>query len=272
VKDAPVAAADLYDSAYYRGMRGDQLLAEGGDEPLYDAFLALASDLPLTELRVLDLGCGRGELLALLRRRGVGGAVGADFSPAAVDMARERLARDGQPAGPGDVVCGSIHSADLFPPDSFDVIFMTDVVEHLPQPVLERGLANVRRWLKPGGRLVIHTFPTLGPHRLFNALYRIAGRGDELARHKAIHCNVQTRRSLHENVRRAGLDCVRMWLQNDFMLTSSAYQRLSSPALKRVVKLAINDWLGSRAARAALGAVGLAEFAAPSIYCFCTKA
>src|SRR2546426_2341723 len=129
VNDAPGAAAELYDTAYYRGMRGDQRLADGAHHRLYDGFLALVSDLPLPQLQVLDLGCGRGELLALMRRRGVRGAIGADFSAAAVDLSRARLARDGEVVAPGDVVCGSIDSADLFPANSFDVIFMTDVVE-----------------------------------------------------------------------------------------------------------------------------------------------
>lgn len=82
---------------------------------------------------------------------------------------------------------------------------------------------------------------------------------------------MQTRRSLRENIERADLNCVRMWLQNDFVLTSTVFQRLPSPVLKRAVKLAINDALGSRPAQAMFGAVGLAEYAGPSIYAFCTK-
>jgi SAM-dependent methyltransferase len=252
-------------------MRGDDAVEEGGHQHLYRGFLRLAADLPLTKLRVLDLGCGRGELLALLRRAGVHNAIGADFSSAAVEIARQRLAAACAADVPRAVVCGSIDNGDLFPENRFDVIFMTDVVEHLPQPVLERGLSNVRRWLMPGGRLIIHTFPTLGPHRLFHVLYRLMGRRAELIHHEAIHCNVQTRKSLRRNLESAGLACEKMWLQNDFVLTSSAFQRLSSPAAKRALKLAINDALGSRPVRATLGAVGLAEFAAPSIYCLCTK-
>jgi len=271
VKESVSTTSGLYDSTYYGGMRGNPTLAAGDHHRLYERFLGLVDDLPLTRLRVLDLGCGRGELLAMLRRVGVREAIGMDFSPAAVAITRQRLAEVGESDLSARVVCGSIDACDLFPANSFDVIFMTDVVEHLPQPVLEQGFANVQQWLVSGGRLVIHTFPTRGPHRLFHVLCQLTGRGAELARHEAIHCNVQTRSSLLQNIERADLDCVRMWLQNDFVLTSTAFQRLPSPVLKRVVKLAINDALGSRLAQAMFGAVGLAEFAAPSIYAFCTK-
>ena len=271
MKEAQGATVGLYDAAYYREMRGDAVYPDSDHQRLYRGFLRLVDDLPLTGLRVLDLGCGRGELLALLRREGVRAAVGVDFSPAAVEITRQRLKDAGEADAARAVICGSVETSDLFRENSFDVIFMTDVVEHLPQAALARGLINVRRWLEPGGRLVIHTFPTRGPHRLFHVLYWIAGRREELARHEAIHCNVQTRRSLRGNIEQADLACVKLWLQNDFVLTSSAFQRLSTPAIKRMLKLALNDVLGSRPARAALGAVGLDEFAAPSIYCFCTK-
>jgi len=270
VKESVSATCGLYDSAYYRDMRGNPAVAAGDHDRLYERFLGLVDDLPLTRLRVLDVGCGRGELLAMLRRVGAA-AVGVDFSPAAVELTRQRLADAGESDVSARVVCGSIETNDLFPANSFDVIFMTDVVEHLPQPALEQGLANIRHWLASGGRLAIHTFPTRGPHRLFHFIYQLMGRREELARHEAIHCNVQTRRSLRENIERADLDCVRMWLQNDFALTSTAFQRLPSAVLKRAVKLAINDALGSSPAQAMCSAVGLAEFARPSIYAFCTK-
>ena len=62
-----------------------------------------------------------------------------------------------------------------------------------------------------------------------------------------------------------------MWLQNDFTRTSSVYQNIRSQRIQRLAKLAADDLLGSRIVSGVLGAVGLAEFAKPSIYCLCSK-
>jgi SAM-dependent methyltransferase len=52
---------------------------------------------------------------------------------------------------------------------SFDAALMLDFVEHVYQPDLEAAFREVRRVLKPGGRLVIHT----SPNRVFEeGLYR----------------------------------------------------------------------------------------------------
>ena len=81
---------------------------------------------------------------------------------------------------------------------------------------------------------------------------------------------MQTRRRLRRTLAEAGFTCDRMWLQNDFTRTSSVYQNIRSPRVQRLARLVADDLLGSRVVSGALGLVGLAEFAGPSIYCLCS--
>ncbi|MBX7253532.1 MAG: class I SAM-dependent methyltransferase [Candidatus Promineofilum sp.] len=55
---------------------------------------------------------------------------------------------------------GTLDSVDL-PPESFDLITMWDVIEHLSDPAAE--LARARRLLRPGGWLVAHTMDISAP-------------------------------------------------------------------------------------------------------------
>jgi len=45
-----------------------------------------------------------------------------------------------------------------FPDQTFDVVFSTLMMHHLPAPLKRQGLAEIARVLKPGGRLVIADF------------------------------------------------------------------------------------------------------------------
>lgn len=105
---------------------------------------------------VLDVGCGTGTLaLAVARKVGVGGHVagidpgGAQIARAQDKMARSRVAVDFQ--------VGVIERIP-FPEQTFDVVFSTLMMHHLPTPLKRQGLAEIVRVLKPGGRLVIADF------------------------------------------------------------------------------------------------------------------
>lgn len=96
--------------------------------------------------RVLDAGCGSGPLLADLRERGASVA-GFDASPAMVRIARERL---------GDEA--DLQVADLTQPLPYDDAVFDDALAVLVLHYLEdwsQPLGELRRVLKPGGRLVV---------------------------------------------------------------------------------------------------------------------
>lgn len=259
-----MTTADLYDASYYSGMRGA--------DALYRQFVDLAGEFgALGDKRLLDVGCGRGDLLVQFVQAGVRNVFGMDFSAAAVQQAQALLTPLLGEAAATHVRPGSVTDASLYAPATFDVAFMTDVVEHLPDKDLHAGLVNVASWLKPGGVLVVHTFPTLGPHRIYRSLLRFTGKTEDLAKLDAIHCNVQTRASLHAALTRAGLDIERMFLRNDLVHTSSLYQRLPDGMIKTGLRLIFNDLLGSKPVAALLRGLGVAEYASPSIYAICRR-
>jgi ubiquinone/menaquinone biosynthesis C-methylase UbiE len=96
--------------------------------------------------QVLDVGCGAGQLVGELMRRGYE-AWGADISEAMVAYAREHF-------GPDRFRAGDIEHLP-FPDDTFDAVMCLGVMEYLNQD--EAALREIWRVLKPGGRAVITT-------------------------------------------------------------------------------------------------------------------
>jgi SAM-dependent methyltransferase len=109
---------------------------------------------------VLELGCGSGRLLgALAARLRRGFAAGIDPSELMVRHARLRnrhwIARR-------RVEIRNAHSGDLgaYPDGRFDKVFGAHVVYFWTEPA--RDLAEIRRVLRPGGRLLLGFFPQEG--------------------------------------------------------------------------------------------------------------
>jgi 2-polyprenyl-6-hydroxyphenyl methylase/3-demethylubiquinone-9 3-methyltransferase len=100
--------------------------------------------------RVLDVGCGTGFLLEELARRGFSGR-GIDLSPESVEIAKGRLAD----LGAADRLTAEVGSAYEPPAGPYDLITLTDVLEHLEEP--RRCVAALAEQLAPGGLLVIST-------------------------------------------------------------------------------------------------------------------
>ncbi len=107
--------------------------------------------------RVLDLCCGTGLLALQLARRAAGAVeiVGLDFSPAMLAAARRKLAASRSPEAVRYVE-GDASDMD-FPDGHFDAVGIGFGFRNLTwrNPLGDRALAEVRRVLRPGGRLVI---------------------------------------------------------------------------------------------------------------------
>lgn len=95
--------------------------------------------------KLLDVGCGAGRFLNRMRKRGWD-VEGVDFDPQAARKVSERYAIK---THVGDLV------ACALPAESFDVITMSQAVEHLFDP--RANLKECLRILKPGGLLVMTT-------------------------------------------------------------------------------------------------------------------
>jgi 2-polyprenyl-3-methyl-5-hydroxy-6-metoxy-1,4-benzoquinol methylase len=135
-------------------------------------------------LRLLEIGCGSGAFLARMRRLGWD-VCGLDPDPAAVSWGRHAYGLD--------VGCGTLDQAD-FPVDSFDVITMNHVIEHVHDPMAL--LAECQRILRPGGKLILTT-PNANSwgHKIFARYWR----GLEPPRHFMIF----SLRNLEECTRRS---------------------------------------------------------------------
>lgn len=97
---------------------------------------------------VLDIGCGRGEFLELMREAGVR-ARGLDLDPESVSMCRSK----GLEADTGDVFDLLTAAAD----GSYDGIFAAQVVEHLTPQQVPRLVKLCSQKLKSGGILALET-------------------------------------------------------------------------------------------------------------------
>jgi SAM-dependent methyltransferase len=93
---------------------------------------------------VLELGCGSGDLLQLVRELGNPDVLGIEPNRAAAELACCRWGVE--------VIASTLEAARL-PSLSVDVVLVQHVLEHLPSP--SATLAEVGRILRPGGTLVL---------------------------------------------------------------------------------------------------------------------
>jgi ubiquinone/menaquinone biosynthesis C-methylase UbiE len=106
--------------------------------------------------RVLEVGCGTGEvaLRARLRVGPTGQVSGVDPSADMIAVARRKAGENGREI---DYRVGAIEALP-FQDASFDVVLSSLMMHHLPDDLKRAGLAEVRRVLAPGGRLLIVDF------------------------------------------------------------------------------------------------------------------
>ena len=120
----------------------------GGDEPVIreqsDQFIELFRG----RRKVLDLGCGRGIFLTLLKERGVGG-YGIDLDPKMVAQARER----GLDAFEQD----ALSHLEGLPARSIDGVYARHIAEHVLPGDLVAMLRAMRRALQAGSPVVFVT-------------------------------------------------------------------------------------------------------------------
>ena len=112
---------------------------------------------------VLDVGCGTGSLaIAAKRRVGPTGIVhGIDASPEMI----ARATRKAKKAGVDVTFRTAVVEALPFPDRQLDVVLSTLMLHHLPRATREQSARDIRRVLKPGGRVLAVDFGMPGRHR-----------------------------------------------------------------------------------------------------------
>ncbi len=127
--DARQAEVQKYRDVYAR--HSGYRMSDGRLQAMSKLLVGLSGSL-------LDVSCGRGELLTAAEQLGFGPVRGTEAVPALCDGER--------------VVEAQIHALP-FAPASFDVVTCVDVIEHILEPDIEAGLRELERVTK--GTLII---------------------------------------------------------------------------------------------------------------------
>jgi len=240
---APAVPASAYTEEYFREVSAGATEWSENPTPIHGIYayvLTVLMDLPPGSLLV-DVGCGRGELIALAAEHGVR-AVGVDYAPAAVALAQVTIdARE--LGGRAEVRQGDARGLPVGDGKA-DAVSMLDVVEHLLPAELELALAEAHRVLKPGGQLVVHTFPN---RLIYDLTYRwlrrlIDGRArrwpadPRLHWERDMHVNEQTLRGLSRAVDGAGFREQRSWY-GDWVYTDFVPSRAAARVYRVLARI-----------------------------------
>jgi ubiquinone/menaquinone biosynthesis C-methylase UbiE len=108
---------------------------------------------PVQDKNILEVACGRGGFSRLLASKGAV-VCGADFSEAAIKIAKEKLL--GDPPLAARVTYVQADAQNLpFEAGSFDIVISCETIEHVPDPRV--AVREMYRVCKPGGTLYLTT-------------------------------------------------------------------------------------------------------------------
>jgi SAM-dependent methyltransferase len=122
--------------------------------------------------RVLDIGCGRGELVFHAAEKGAL-SYGVDYSREAISLSSNTLKAMGMPPRERAFLCTANGLELPFRSGSFDRIILSDIIEHLYPGEIKKLVAEVSRLIAPTGLLVIHTFPNRWFYNLYYPIRRL---------------------------------------------------------------------------------------------------
>jgi len=225
VREEPVPSARYTEEYFLTACEGyDEFVRSEGEHLSRRLRAALAVAAIEAGMNVLDVGCGRGEVLRHCAKLGAN-AYGIDYAAAAVQLSRESVRNTSGARGKTGVAQADAKHLP-FPSGYFDRALLFDVVEHLHPWELHQALCEIHRVLKPEGRLIIHTAPNAWYDRyaypLVRAFRRLLGQG---ARYPAnpraflvhvnqeVHVNEQSMLSLRRALAKAGFRS-RVWLDS----------------------------------------------------------
>ncbi len=168
---------------------------EAGLNPRNTALRHVLADIRGHTGRLAELGCGSGRFLRAIQQHR------PDLETIGIDLSGRLLAQAVSRGGGPRYCFGSITEVPLRD-ESFDIVVLFDVLEHVPDP--ERGVSEAARILRPGG--VFHALvPCEGqPATLHWALWRL-GPGADLKERHGGHIQRFTHGWVRDQFRAAGL-------------------------------------------------------------------
>ncbi|MBC8265134.1 MAG: methyltransferase domain-containing protein [Anaerolineales bacterium] len=167
-------------------------------------------------MRVLDMGCGRGEIVLHAARQGAE-VVGIDYSADCLRLTRRTL----EIASERDRDRVTLRQADAtalpFDGEVFERVLMLDIVEHIHDWQIGRALREAHRVLSPKGYLVLHTLPNRWALQYGYPLFRLLSRRlpstPRSDVERSVHINEQDILSLKRSLAEAGF-AFEIWLEN----------------------------------------------------------
>jgi SAM-dependent methyltransferase len=228
-KTGPSLPPNLYNEEYFlSACEGyEEWLTTEGEQLSRRLTTAFAVSAVEPGMRVLDIGCGRGEIVRHCARLGAD-VFGIDYAPVATRMTFDLLSMEGSKNRPqGKMNVARVDAKRLpFETGSFDRVLMFDVVEHLYPWELHQTLCEIERVLRPDGRLIIHTAPNRWYDRYAYPIVRLVrtlmGQGQNypqnprqfgVAVNEHVHVNEQSLFSIGETLERAGFKS-QIWLDS----------------------------------------------------------
>jgi ubiquinone/menaquinone biosynthesis C-methylase UbiE len=176
-------------------------------------------------MSILDVGCGRGEILRHCARLGAT-AYGIDYAEVAVRMSQRVIRSFDSDMRAKTAVMQADAKRLPFPDEAFDRVLMFDVVEHLHPWELHTAMREVHRVLKPDGRFIVHTAPNLWYDRYAYPLVRLVrtlmGQGRKYPKNprqfmvsvnEHVHVNEQSVWSMRQVLKQAGFRG-KVWLDS----------------------------------------------------------
>ncbi len=217
----------LYDKEYFESIDGAHYFAENKTAPKF-TYAVDASGLAEGD-SALDIGCGRGDLMMALAQKGAD-VTGIDYSKEALEIARNAIAEQTAEWKHKIKVVHSDATTLKFADQTFDYIFMTDIVEHLYPLELQKCLDECKRVLKPKGKLIIHTAPNRWYNdfgyplweqpinKILNLLFRqnLLTRPIRTELDRKVHINEQTILSLKKYLVKTGFKS-KIWLGSEYV-------------------------------------------------------
>jgi len=161
------------------GAGGFESLKGGRLNKRYKWFL---NHLHPKEKVVLDIGCGRGEVVNWCAKKGAKKVIGIDFSRDAIQIATELNKNN------SNVELFEMEAKNINFEIMFDIVFMFDVIEHIPDKEMQGVYHKIYSVLKNNGMLILST-------PIYNSAEE-KDSSDFIEATKGMHCNKQTKEKL----------------------------------------------------------------------------
>lgn len=195
-----------------------------------DSLAKLFQQVP-DKSKVLDIGCGTGSLGEMLIKHKQCHVTGVDFNPESVGLAQQKL---------NQAVCLDISQTPVSGVinETFDVIILADILEHLTQP--EKLLTDCHQLLNAEGKLLI-SIPNAAYIGAILSLYYDEWEYGEEGILDTTHVRFYTRHSIAKLLNHSGFNGYFVDYVNKDLTTTEFTQRADC------LNKAVFDWLTNKA-------------------------